>query len=220
MKKKFSKLKYINIKTLFFNLKYFPFLEAIKLPVLISKHTYFKILKGSIKINTKAKFGIIKIGYNDIGIFDKKRSRTILELNGNIIFEGIAKIGHGSKISVWPNATLQFGERFEISAESTIIATKNIRFGNDVLISWNVLIMDSDLHSIYHDNKQINYPAHIEIGDKVWIGCNSTILKGTILNNNVVVGANSVLTSKYHQNNVILAGNPAKIIKNISKWEV
>lgn len=52
----------------------------------------------------------------------------------------------------------------------------------------------------------------IKIGDGCFIGANSIILKGTTLGRNVVVGAGSVVHGEF-PDNVIIAGNPAKIVK-------
>ena len=56
------------------------------------------------------------------------------------------------------------------------------------------------------------------IGDDCFIGMNSIILKGTTLGNNVIVGAGSVVHGKF-PDNVIIAGNPAKIVKHLSPDE-
>ncbi|MCP8853648.1 sugar O-acetyltransferase [Latilactobacillus sakei] len=54
----------------------------------------------------------------------------------------------------------------------------------------------------------------ITIGDHVWLGANVTILPGVSLGNNVVVGAGSVVTKSY-PDNVILVGNPARVLREI-----
>jgi hypothetical protein len=111
-------LKHINFKTLYFNLSYFPLSVAIRLPVFISKNVWFKKLKGKIILPDRVYPGIVKIGFGDIGIFDKKRSRSVLELNGQVYFKGTVTIGHGSKICVGRQGQLFLGENFVITAES------------------------------------------------------------------------------------------------------
>lgn len=57
----------------------------------------------------------------------------------------------------------------------------------------------------------------IKIGNNVWIGANSLILGGVnITGNNVVIAAGSVVTKSFSESNVVLAGCPAKIIKQIN----
>lgn len=59
--------------------------------------------------------------------------------------------------------------------------------------------------------------AAISIGDKCFIGANSVILPGVTLANNVIMAAGSVVTKSFHENNIIIGGNPARVI---STWEI
>lgn len=209
-------------KTIFFNFKYFDFETAKKLPVLISNRVILKKTDGKIHINCKSiKTGMIKIGYGSVGIFDPKRSRTIWQVSGNVTFNGSCNIGHGSKISVNNNGTLVLGNKFSISAESSIVCNKKISFGNDCLLSWDILIMDTDFHKILDNaNEIINKDEEISIGNKVWIGCRCTILKGTHIKDNAVIGANSCLAGKLVNGcNQIIGGNPPKILRQEIHWK-
>lgn len=100
---------------------------------------------------------------------------------------------------------------------STIYAMKEIAIGNNVLIGGNCKIIDNDFHPL-HASQRINQKVEdirkrpIVIGDGCFIGANSIILKGTTLGKNCVVGAGSVVSGSF-PDNVIIAGNPAKIIK-------
>lgn len=101
---------------------------------------------------------------------------------------------------------------------STIYAMDRIEIGNDVLIGGNCKIIDNDFHPL--DVAKRN-PQKVEdikkrpirIGDGCFIGANSIILKGTTLGKNCVVGAGSVVGGIF-PDNVIIAGNPARIVKN------
>ena len=101
---------------------------------------------------------------------------------------------------------------------STIYAMRSIEIGNDVLIGGNCKIIDNDFHPL-PASQRINHNVEdikkcpINIGDGCFIGANSIILKGTTLGKNCVVGAGSVVSGVF-PDNVIIAGNPAKIIKD------
>ena len=210
---------YFNLKTIIFNLKYFPLKHAILLPVYISKKTYLKKVSGNIYIHNDIKPGMIKIGFGHVGIFDEKKSRTIWQVKGEVIFKGSANIGHGSAICVYKNGQILFGNNFVITSSSSLVCEKKIVFGNNCMLSWDILLMDSDLHKILTtDNKILNHPKRITIGNNVWIGCRCLILKGTEIPNGAVIGANSVLSKKYTSSDFIIAGNPAKEIKKIGRW--
>jgi acetyltransferase-like isoleucine patch superfamily enzyme len=221
----FRILKYLNFKTIYFNFKYFKVNEAICFPVFVSGNTYLRKVKGRIQFpKEKLAPGMIRIGFGDVGIFDQKKSRTIWEVNGNVIFNGTAKIGHGAKIVVGKSGILIFGERFTISAESSIICFDEIEFGNDCLLSWDILVMDTDFHQIYSlsSNNQINKSKRILIGAKCWIGCRSLILKGAILPENTIVAANSYIGKSDTVSlisNCIVGGNPTRVLKDNVFWK-
>lgn len=213
--------KAINLKTLYFNLKNFPLQIALKLPIIISNKCLINNSSGMIKINGNITTGMIKIGFGNVGIFDRKRSRSILQNSGTIIFNGKANIGHGSKINVESTGVLEFGDNFIMVAESSIIVTKRVAFGNNCLISWNNLFMDTDFHRIVDENDMIiNNPQEISIGSFVWIGCRCTILKGANIKDGSVIGANSVISNNLDSTNSVYVGNPPKCIKKNITWQM
>ena len=66
------------------------------------------------------------------------------------------------------------------------------------------------------DNLDRNLPAkNITIGENCWIGMNAMVLPGVILGNHTIVGAGSVVTKSFEKGNCIIAGNPAKVIKEL-----
>ncbi|WP_298397547.1 acyltransferase [Flavobacterium sp.] len=219
---KYSKFfSILSYKIIYFNFKYLPFNQAIKFPFFISKNVYFRSLKGKITIDSPISSGMIKIGFGDVGIFDDRRSRSILDINGSLIFKGSANIGHGSKISVSEKGTLTLGDNFTITAESSIVAHLNIEFGKDCLLSWDTLIMDTDLHKIHNElGERINEEQPIKIGNNVWIGCRNLVLKGAVIPDNAVLGANSVVSKKLEVENAIYVGNPVRCVKENINWKL
>ena len=87
------------------------------------------------------------------------------------------------------------------------------------MFSRNIKLMASDGHKIYFDNDLIATNGNIEIGDRVWIADSVTILKNVKINNGSVIGINSVVTRSIEKTNVLIVGNPAKIVKENIKWE-
>lgn len=192
-----------------------PFKQAIRFPILVEHNVILANCSGQFILNAPQKR--IRIGFGNVGIFDKKNSRTILNVSGVIECDGKINIGHGSKLYVL--GKLKLGNNFKITAESTIICKKEIVFGSDALISWDVLIMDTDHHQILDfTNEIINEPAKVVIGNHVWIGCRSSILKGVTVADNIVIAANSNVCKSASESNCIYAGNPIKVIRENVKW--
>lgn len=205
-------------KTLRFNLHYFPLKTALKLPVFVSHRTFLRELHGKIVLPEKVNTAMIKIGFGDVGHYDRKRSRSIWQVSGTVAFGGKASIGHGSKLSVRGNLTL--GADFNMTAESTIVCAHQISFGNDCLLSWDILIMDTDEHPIINqDGIRTNPDKPILVGNHVWIGCKCTLLKGTEIPNNTVVAAGTLLTSAFSGENQVIGGNPPAVLKSDVRWE-
>jgi carbonic anhydrase/acetyltransferase-like protein (isoleucine patch superfamily) len=216
-------LRQINLKTIYFNLKYLPLKQAIKLPVFISNNVFLMKTKGKLLIDSPIKTRLVQIGYPGVGIFDHERSRTIWQVDGTVTFKGKATIGHGSKLSVGTHGHLIFGNNFVITAESSIVANQKIvEFGDDCLVSWDTLIMDTDFHQVLNEEKvQVNRPQDIKIGNHVWIGCRSLILKGSNIPNDSIIAANSVVNKVLNGENKIFGGQPAKeISKEKITWSV
>lgn len=207
-------------KTIWFNFTTLPIKQAIKLPIWIAPNVRIYQNKGKIILPKCISFAMIRIGFHTIPIMNKSE-KTILNIKkgSTLIFKGSAHIGQGSKIHIAPNATLELGDNFAISALSCINCYHHIIFGKDIQFSWNCLVMDSDTHKIYNSkNEQINKDKPIIFENKIWIGCNVTILKGCHISSNTVIGANSLLCNKHYNGNSIIAGQPASYQKEISSW--
>jgi acetyltransferase-like isoleucine patch superfamily enzyme len=204
-------------KSVYFNFKYFPFSTAIKLPVLVTKQCLLTKCEGTIQLPEKIHRGIIRIGHGNIPIFDRKKSRTIWDVSGTVIFKGSCVFGHGSKISV--TGTLIIGDDFEISAESRVVATKRVEFGNSVLLSWDCQIMDCDFHDLKIDGQWHERQGAIIIGNHNLLYSGVRVFKNTVLGDNNVVAASSLLNKNYNCSNSLLAGVPAKIVKENIDWK-
>jgi hypothetical protein len=212
-------------KTVWFNFRFFPFRQAFKLPIWIALNTKIKQLsRGSVVLNAKqVKMGLIRIGFHDADAVDSFGSHTILtvEKGGKLIFDADAHIGQGAILHVKEDAVLFLGSNFAISGTTTIICNKKINVGNNVQCSWNSLITDSDAHRIYaEDGEWLNPPEEINIGNKVWIAANATVLKGSVICDNTVVASNSLVNKKFNESNCIIGGSPAKKLKQIGSFEI
>jgi len=205
-------------KSIYVNFRLLPFKDALKLPIIVSRKTKLSCLNGKVLLH-KNRTGIVRIGFGNVRLVDFAYERTILHIEGSIEFKGKCKIGKASKIEVGKNGHLKIGENFLISAKSRIICHKQISIGKDCVFAWDSLIMDTDYHYIYdHNANMINADKAIHIGEKVWLGTRCTVLKGATIPDKCIVAANALTAKAYHTENSILAGNPAKEVKENVSW--
>ena len=121
-----------------------------------------------------------------------------------------------------PGASIDIGSGVGISG-ATIYARQSIRIGDHTMIGGNVKILDNDFHPIdaearlADDRRQIG-TCPVVIGKNCFIGCNSIILKGTVLGDNCVVGAGAVVSGVF-EDNCVIAGNPARVIRRLGENE-
>lgn len=167
-----------------------------------------------------------------------------IEINGPIRFQNSELDIENNKnyFSIQPPARIVKNCYFCLEGLSDVIIGKNcglnmgiyaiinnnykqrhkLQIGDGVFIGKDVIIRTSDGHSIIdpETNKAVNEPQDVIIGDNVWIGARNMILKGTTIPNNSIVGAQSVVNKKFNEENIVIAGNPGKIVKRNIKWDV
>ena len=124
-----------------------------------------------------------------------------------------------SKITVASNAELIIGEHSGI-ANTCIHCHKQIIIGHHVNIGAGTMVVDTDFHSLdWRDRAdgtdiQKRKIQPVSIGDYVFIGMNSIILKGTTIGEKSIIGAGSVVSGTI-PGGEIWGGNPARFLKKI-----
>lgn len=210
-------------RTIYFNLRYLPLKQAIYLPIWIANNVRLRdMYRGGIVIDAPVRMAMIRIGFHQVDAICFYSLKTILNIHqpGKLVFKGEAHIGHGAIISC-VGGVMTVGDNFAVSGNTSFVCYKEITIGRDVQFAWDSLVMDSDAHKIYNqEGVRMNEDKPVIIGDKVWLACQNTVLKGSMIGNNCVVGANSLLNKAYAEDGVIIAGSPARIVKRISGWEL
>ena len=144
-------------------------------------------------------------------------NNTKITIDKNCVFYNLnIKIEQGAKLIIGKNFFC-WNTRIYLTAAGE----KSVEIGDDCLFSHGILIRPSDGHKIYdiNSNKLINEPEDITIGNHVWVGTRAIILKGAHIPSNCIVGAGSIVNKKFNDENCIIAGSPAKIIKKDIRWE-
>ncbi len=119
-------------------------------------------------------------------------------------------------LSAMPGASVSIGDDSYL-ASCAVFAAKEISIGKRVLISSGCRISDHDGHPVDRIPRTTfttegAEPVHIE--DDVWLGCDVMILKGVTIGRGSVIGAKSLVTNDIPPN-VLAAGNPARIIREL-----
>lgn len=198
------KIKEIDlIKTLYVNI------INKKRYILLGKNTSFKNNRGNLDIKGRLTLGI--------RFLNRMKTSLTIDNGGTLKVRGKVDICNGSRITIFKNAILEIGDGTYINENSRIMASNSIIIGSKCAISWDVNIIDSDMHKIYIDDKEVETTKGICIKDHVWIGARATILKGVTIGENSIVGSGSIVTKDVPANSIV-AGNPAKVIKNNISW--
>jgi acetyltransferase-like isoleucine patch superfamily enzyme len=205
-------------KTLLFNFRFLPLRQAVRLPILVSHRVAICDFSGKVTLRGPARTGCVLLGFGNVGVYDYRRARSVWQVAGEVTFEPPVRLGHGFKLSV--AGKLEFGAGFTAPAECRISCFDRITFGRGIAVSWECLIMDNDFHFISTDGAAEFPPreAPIVIGDHVWICARATVLKGVELADGVVVAAGAIVPASVTEPNVLVGGNPARVIRHGVRW--
>ena len=210
-------------KTIYYNMKYLPLHQARYFPITIAKGVTI-IGNGKIVLDFDPSLNNNRIYFGGKALNwmpEPSSTPTVFYIEGVMHIKAGFYFGSGGGIEVDRDAVLSFGNNFNATAKCTIICRNSISFGDNVLTSWDTLIMDSDQHTIIKlmgkENK--NYDGSIQIGNDVWISSKVTILKNTVISRGSVIGSNTVMHGKFEREKVLIAGNPAKIYRENVTWK-
>lgn len=133
-------------------------------------------------------------------------------------FTAVAEPMHRVEIGVWgreaDTGTIRIGRAVLMSPGARISASDEILIGDGVMMANGTYITDSDWHTVYDRTQRASEVTPVHIGDNVWLGDHATVLKGVTIGTNSVVAARSVVTKDVPAN-VIVAGNPARVVREL-----
>jgi acetyltransferase-like isoleucine patch superfamily enzyme len=147
----------------------------------------------------------------------------IIGNNNEIIIEEGCRIGpkcsfwmegDNIKIIIGPHTT--FTDHVHINAQED---NSFIKIGEDCMLSNHIIIRTSDSHPIYSitTHSRINSAKPIIIGNHVWIAPHSEIMKGSIIEDGVIVGSQTMVNKLVPQNSLVV-GRPMRVVKNDIYW--
>lgn len=170
-----------------------------------------RIEKGAeLQVSKGAK---LLVNRNCIGRGERK-STIRLDRGSKLKVRHYFELYYDTDIILFPGAELVLGGGY-INAGCKIRSAKSITIGEKVAIGTDVIILDSDHHSIC-GKPTVTAPVVIE--DHVWIGARVTILKGVTIGRGSIIAAGAVVTKSVPPNSLV-AGAPARVIKEGIYWK-
>lgn len=175
---------------------------------------YYKVIYTARIKNVRIEFGR-NIVFNQKTLITGKGlviigDRTSLGfVRGGYFFKGVCELQPRNEKS-----KIMIGQNVSTNNNLLIISASEVTIGDNTLIGEGVMMIDHDAHGIHPDERRtsIGKVSPISIGENVWIGSRVTILPGTKIGNNSIIGAGAVIKGDFPAN-VIIAGNPAKVIR-------
>lgn len=169
------------------------------------------VVLGAIPYFKLPKNGRVVFGKKVILNSDFKNSNTALTFRCKFVtgYEGVIQVGENTMFN-----------------GVCVVAYESVVIGKNCQIASSTLIADTDFHPVdpAEREKQVSGQPYsfgavkkkpIVLGDNVWVGWNSTILKGVTIGDNSIVAAGSVVLAGDYPANALIAGNPAKVVKRI-----
>ncbi|MBQ8001824.1 MAG: acyltransferase [Clostridia bacterium] len=138
----------------------------------------------------------------------------VMKNNGTVTLGDRVFLHRYVKLSAY-GGNIEIGNNSYIGDRTEIHAGESVKIGNGVNIAWDCNILDRDYHA-FESEVEVVKPVVIE--DNVWIGCRSIILKGVTIGEGAVVAAGSIVTRDVPAK-CLVAGNPAKVVKENVVWK-
>ena len=198
--------------------------------VLLFMHLMGRYIKGLYHPNIKIKKPLILGKGNIIPFVPKGVQIEIYGDNNKVEIDPSVKTWNGHIVIGNPgtntpthNCLVRIGKNSDSNGVWIDLLEDNsaVIIGNNCMLSWNIHIFASDFHTIYDakTKKLLNWGKEIIIGDNVWVAMDCTVLKNSFIAKNCVVGASAVVAGKFTEENCVIAGNPAKVVKRGLAWD-
>lgn len=189
---------------------------AMKFPILIFGKVSLKFNNAIGYINGPVQMGMIVIGKNFDNLFSDNNGGIIIVDNGELIFNGACTISTKVSIVVY-GGKIEFGNCSVIGCSTHIQSRTNIVIGDGCRISQFVILLDTNIHYMreVETGKVLPRDEKTVIGKYCWIGMRTRIMKGSIIPNNSIVAAGSLINKDMTKEATLyptFAGTPAKLI--------
>lgn len=172
-------------------------------------------------------------GWDELGRNSEVLGSCHKAVEGGFISIGADCLVEGMLKTESPQGEISIGDNCYIGSGSILGSAVGIHIEDDVLISYQVVIMDSDNHSVRRSERRrdladwrngnkhdwsVTVSKEVVIRSGCWIGARAMICKGVTLGEGVIVGAGSIVTRDVEAWTIV-AGNPARVIRRLGSDE-
>lgn len=207
-------------KTILFNFRCFDLKTAVKLPVFVHFRTQVSHCgKGKIRFLCPIKTGTLKLGFGGTSAILEGR-RNFLSLEGKSVMEIGGPVTFSEGFSIQNKGHIKIGGHSYFNKNAKLFCSDKILIGDDFLSGWDIEIRDMNGHRTSIDGNSLkDHIRGIEIGDHVWFAAYTCALPGSKVASGSMVAFKSIVLGRFTEENVLLAGYPAKVKKTNIKWE-
>lgn len=131
--------------TVWFNFRYLPLRQAVRLPILLRKPRLLRC-GGRIRIEGPVHTGMVRLGVFGVSVYPDRG--IAWECDGTVTFAGRCSIGNDSYVAVGRGGCLRFGRNFRATAALRAVCYHELTFGDDVLVGWDNTFCDTDFHRV------------------------------------------------------------------------
>jgi acetyltransferase-like isoleucine patch superfamily enzyme len=149
------------------------------------------------------------------------RNKGKIELGNNVFLNSYpdGELFKTGLMAYFPSSIIRIGDNCFLNG-TVIHSRSEVIIGNDCIFGPGVVILDNDSHNTSIDPKRRRHgeidESPVIIGNNVWVGMRSIIMKGVQVGDNSIIAAGSVLTKSVPANS-LFGGNPAVFIKKLEK---
>lgn len=124
------------------------------------------------------------------------------------------------RLTTWPapegQARIAIGDCVLVCGGARVLAALSVSIGDGAMLARGATVTDCDWHGLYDRVTAVRDPEPVRIGANVWLGDSCFVGKGVTIGENSVVGAHAVVTRDVPPN-VVVAGNPATIVRELDE---
>ena len=141
--------------------------------------------------------------------------------HGNVLRIGEGVAWGGIIVLSGDGLVVEIGDRCDAKGVRIVAHQADVRIGADCLLAKGIEVRSSDIHTLRDrtTGDRLNPPAPVSIGRHVWVAGGAFIGKGVSVPDGCVVGAHAVLTRPFTEPDCILAGQPARVVRQGVVWE-